>query len=310
MPTLKITTGVRTGRLSLNPCERGLEGVCCRRVTMESLKPILTAHLLPKLDALLVELLRSLRPDEWALQTVAAAWNVRDVAAHLLDTQLRKLSIARDGYAPAAPPITSHADLVAFINRLNHEGVAMYRRLSAPVLISLMDSASRESAAYHQSLDPFADARFAVSWAGEETSANWFDTAREFSERWHHQQQIRLAVGRAGIMTPELYHPVLDCFMRALPFAYRNQSRDAGTHATFNVSGECGGTWHLYREVDGWRLIDSPTDTHVSETTIPQDIAWLIFTKGMDRESAAARVHVTGNRELGLQVLHMISIVG
>jgi len=40
---------------------------------------------------------------------------------------------------------------------------------------------------------------------------------RELTERWHHQQQIRQATGRAGIMTPELYHPALDCFMRRLP---------------------------------------------------------------------------------------------
>ena len=31
--------------------------------------------------------------------------------------------------------------------------------------------------------------------AGEAVSANWFDVAREFTERWHHQQQIRLAIG-------------------------------------------------------------------------------------------------------------------
>ena len=55
---------------------------------------------------------------------------------------------------------------------------------------------------------------FPVSWAGEEESANWFDTAREFTERWHHQQQIRLAVDKPGIMTREFYFPVLDCFMR------------------------------------------------------------------------------------------------
>jgi len=59
-----------------------------------------------------------------------------------------------------------------------------------------------------------------VSWAGEEESANWFDTAREFTERWHHQQQIRLAVNKPGIVTREFYFPVLDCFMRALPYAY------------------------------------------------------------------------------------------
>ena len=36
------------------------------------------------------------------MQTIAPAWKVKDVAAHLLDTQLRKLSLVRDGYAAGA----------------------------------------------------------------------------------------------------------------------------------------------------------------------------------------------------------------
>src|SRR5213076_2625439 len=98
---------------------------------------------------------------------IAPKWKVKDVAAHLLDTQLRKLSIVRDGYMAPAPPIT---DLVAFVDRLNQEGVSLYRRLSPPVLLSLMELASRESVEFRRSLDPFSRAAFAVSWAGEETS--------------------------------------------------------------------------------------------------------------------------------------------
>src|SRR4051812_49806271 len=102
--------------------------------------PLLTAHLFPTLDAHLGELLRSLSDDEWEMQTIAPKWNVKDVAAHLLDTQLRKLSLGRDGYRPSSSPvITSDRDLVAFIDRLNAEGVAVYRRLSPPVVIALLD---------------------------------------------------------------------------------------------------------------------------------------------------------------------------
>jgi hypothetical protein len=72
-----------------------------------------------------------------------------------------------------------------------------------------MTIACHQSADFHESLDPFARAIFNVSWAGEETSPNWFDTARELTERWHHQQQIRLATHRPGIMTRELYNPVI-----------------------------------------------------------------------------------------------------
>lgn len=275
------------------------------------MKPILTAHLFPVIESKLLELLRSLTADDWEKQTIAPAWKVKDVAAHLLDTQLRKLSIVRDRYRHSPPPaINSSEDLVRFVNRLNHEGVEMYRRLSPAVLMSLMEVTSRQSAEFHQALDPYAEAGFGVSWAGEAKSLNWFDTAREYTERWHHQQQIRDAVGKPGIMTRDLYYPVLDCFMRALPFAYRDRIGEAGTHACVNVAGDCGGSWFLYRDGDRWRLLDSPLGREISATTIPQEIAWRVFTKGIDRPSADAQVTVHGDREFGLHVLSMVTIIG
>jgi len=154
--------------------------------------PILCAHLLRRVDAERVDLLRSLTSSEWDIQTIAPSWKVRDVAAHLLDTVLRKLSIVRDSCYVEAIEIHSPQDIIALVNRLNREGVAVYRRLSPPVLIDLMQIACEQSARFHESLDPLAPAAFAVSWAGEERSPKWFDTARELTERWHHQQQIRL----------------------------------------------------------------------------------------------------------------------
>jgi len=44
--------------------------------------------------------------------------------------------------------------------------------------------------------------------------------------------------------------------------------------------------------------------------TIPQDIAWRIFTKGIARENAGEQIHVTGDGALGRHVLNMIAIVG
>ncbi len=154
------------------------------------LDPILCAPLLRRVDEKLIELLRSLSPAEWELDTVAPGWKVRDVAAHLLDTAVRKLSMVRDGCFTEVVAIQSPADLVAFVNRLNREGVTVYRRLSPPFLIEWMRQVCAQSAEFHESLDPFARATFSVSWAGEEVSRNWFDTARELTERWHHQQQI------------------------------------------------------------------------------------------------------------------------
>jgi uncharacterized protein (TIGR03083 family) len=272
--------------------------------------PILCAHLLRQVDDKLIDLLASLQPAEWDLQTIAPRWKVRDVAAHLLDTPLRKLSMVRDSYYVEAPNIRSQQDVIALVNRLNAEGVTVYRRLSPPVLIGLMKTACEQSASFHESLDPFAPAAFAVSWAGDETSPNWFDTARELTERWHHQQQIRLATNRPGIMTPDLYHPVLDCFLRGLPHLYRDVDAPVATTLLFEISGDCGGQWFLSKQSTRWNFVSPPSGDVASQVTIPQELAWRVFTKGIDRESARTQIKIEGNRDLAEKVLHLTAIVG
>src|ERR1700682_5460595 len=241
--------------------------------------PILCAHLLRKVDEELIDLLRSLAPDEWDIQTIAPLWKVRDIAAHLLDTVLRKLSVVRDSCYVENVSIRSPQDVITLVNRLNREGVTVYRRLSPPVLIDMMKVACEQSASFHESLDPFAPATFAVSWAGEEASLNWFDTARELTERWHHQQQIRLATNRPGIMTPDLYHPVLDCFVRGLPRVYRDVDAPVGTTFLSEISGECGGQWFLSRGSTRWNFANRSVGEFASRVKIPQGLAWGVFRR-------------------------------
>jgi len=271
--------------------------------------PILCAHLLRMVDQKLVDLLGSLVRSQWDLQTVAPLWKVRDVAAHVLDTALRKLSMVRDSCYVETVTIRSPQDVVALVNRLNAEGVTVYRRLSPPILTEMMKSACEQSARFHESLDPFAPATFNVSWAGEEKSLNWFDTARELTERWHHQQQIRLATNRPGIMTPDLYHPVLDCFVRGLPYVYRDVDTPVGTALLLEISGECGGQWFLSRGTTRWDFVSPPAKAVASRVTIPQALAWRVFTKGIVRVSARRQIAVDRNRHLGQKVLDLIAIV-
>jgi uncharacterized protein (TIGR03083 family) len=276
----------------------------------ESLKPIFTAHLFPELEVRLIELLRSLSPGDWEKQTLAPKWKVKDVAAHLLDTETRGLAAVRHGYKPENAKKLTPEKLLALINTLNAEGVRVYGQLRPAELIAKIETASRELAGHVQGLDPFAPAVFPVSWAGEEESPNWFHTAREFTERWHHQQQIRVAVNKPGIMTPDFYFPVLDCFMRALPFTYRSVTAKTGSLAQFDIAGECGGSWYLSRDASTWSLIASPAGEKISETTIPQEIAWRIFTKGISAADAKPQVQIAGDAAVGEHILKMISIVG
>jgi len=149
--------------------------------------PILTAHLFPELSQRLIALLDSLDAADWE-RPVSPAWAVRDVAAHLLDGSLRRLSAQRDGHRDRAAGQDSagYADLLGYLNRLNADWVQAAARLSPRVLTDLIRSNDQQLAALFAALDPQSDALWPVAWAGEEVSRNWFDVAREYTEKWHH----------------------------------------------------------------------------------------------------------------------------
>jgi uncharacterized protein (TIGR03083 family) len=273
------------------------------------IQPILCAATIREVDRHLIDLLSSLTLVEWDTPTVAPRWCVRDVAAHLLDTALRKLSGGRDRHRAEKVELRTPQDLIDLVNRLNREGVTVYRRLSPRVLIELMRLACEQTADLYESLDPFAMAMVGVSWAGEDRSLVWFDTARELTERWHHQQQIRLATGRPGIMTRQLYYPVLDTFLRGLPHTFRSVPASIGASLLIEVTGDCGGQWCLVRAIDGWSF-GRPSVSSVSATiSIPQSIAWRLFTKGIDRDSAVSEITITGDFEIAEPALTLTAIV-
>ena len=88
---------------------------------MSQPEPIFVSHLFRELHGHLLVLLRSLTPEDWHRPTVCSAWCVKDIASHLLDGNLRRLSIQRDGYAPPDAPcgFDSHEALVAYLTKLN-----------------------------------------------------------------------------------------------------------------------------------------------------------------------------------------------
>lgn len=273
-------------------------------------EPILVAHLLPRLESELVTLLRSLSPEDWLKPTACPLWTVKDIAAHLLDTSLRRVSAGRDGHLPPIgdPPKTPRG-WVDLLNRLNAEWVEAARRVSPPLLVDLVELAGCRLCQHLQSVDPFSEALFPVSWAGEERSLAWFDVAREYTERWHHQQQIRDAVGRQGICTREFLHPVLDTFLRGLPHALRDLERPAGTLLTVRIKGEAGGEWRLISEGKTWRPAPHSEKPPDAAAILDQDTAWRLFTHGLPPEEALRRSRLEGDRELAAGFAKLLAVM-
>ncbi len=282
---------------------------------MREVGRIETAGLFPELDAQLIPLLRGLSEEDWGRPAVGS-WTVKDVAAHLLDSAIRRLAFDRDRLPLVPPdgPVEGYADLVAFLNDLNHVWVKAMKRVSPRLLTDFLEKVGAELSEHMAGLDPAGPALFSVAWAGEETSENWFDVAREYTERWHHQQQIREAVGAPGLTSRRLMHPVLDAFLRALPHAYRSVEAEEGTAVAVEIEGEAGGEWALVREAlvhEGhrWRLYEGTSEAPRARVLMDQDTAWRRMTKGITREQAAERSEVTGDRSLGEPVFGMLSVM-
>ena len=157
---------------------------------MQSPDVIDTRNLFAPLHAELMSLLRGLTAEDWEKPTLARAWRVRDIAAHLLETQLRRLSGHRDGRH-----LTPDRPLIDFINHLNATWIAVADRFSPRVIVDLLDVTGHTFAAFIATLPLRERAYIPVSWAGENESENWMDIGREYTEWWHHQMQIRDAVG-------------------------------------------------------------------------------------------------------------------
>lgn len=276
---------------------------------LKPIEPIFVADLFPGLHCELLELLRGLQDDDWARPTAARRWCVKDVAAHLLDVQIRRLSGLRDHHAPAPPgPIESYGDLVRFLDSLNGQWVEAARRISPRLLIDLLALVGPQLAAVLASVDPFAPA-LPVAWAGEEASPAWFNVAREYTEHWHHQAQIRDAVGAPGLVSRAWLHPMLDVSMRALPHAYRDTAAEEGAAVVFEVTGEAGDTWSLLREPQGWTLFRGEAEEALCRIILSDDTAWRLLYNSLAPEEAEARVEVTGERALAEPLLRTRSVM-
>lgn len=269
-----------------------------------------TSLLFPALDIKLIELLKSLSDEEWNAQTVAKRWTVKDIASHLLDGNLKGLSISRDGYfGEQASAINSFSDMVSFLNNLNMTWTSVTKRLSPKVLIELLEITGKAYSAFLTTLDPAQDSLLSVAWAGQEVSPNWFHIAREYTEKFLHQQQIRDATGRPGIMTKEFYYPFIDTLMYALPHTFNNVIADLGTTVTVVINSDIGGQWNVVKSENGWELSKEIINTADATVIIDPDTAWKLFSKSWRPAFVLDKIAVKGDVQLARKTLEMVSVM-
>lgn len=276
---------------------------------VDNLPIIEVLSLFPGINKNLITLLKSLNEDEWAKPTVLPGRTVKDLASHMLDTSLRRLSMCRDNYLVDTPNIKSYDDLVNYIQALNKTWIDATKRLSPDIIISLLEFSEPQMCEYLKTLNPKDKAAFSVAWAGESESQNWFDIAREYTEKWHHQMQIRLAVNRPGINSREFFYPAIDTFMRGLPHVYRNTEAALGCGIEIHIKGEGGGFWFLEKAETQWQLIKQLKKEPEAKIEMTDDIAWRLFMDSISRDIAVKSIVILGNRVLGEVILNTRTVM-
>ena len=268
--------------------------------------PIDVRGLFPRERSALLALLGGLAAGDWDRATVCPGWTVKDVTAHLLHDDLRRLASMRDGHQGPRP--VAGEPMAAFLDRVNQEWVAATRCLSSRQLVELLTLAGEQIAALWRAQDPDADGAV-VSWAGLGVAPVWLDAARELSEYWTHQQQIREATGRPGLTDRQLLTPVLDTFLRALPYTLRDTGADPGTQVQVTVTGTAPMRWVTTRKDNRWVLRRGDAERPAAAVELDGDTLWRLCTRNIAPEDAAARARVHGERRFAEQVLRIVSIV-
>lgn len=103
--------------------------------------------------------------------------------------------------------------------------------------------------------------------------------------------------------------PALATFVWAMPRTYRTVSAPDGTSVTLTLSGGSGGRWSILRDGERWLLVAGAPPRPDAEVTLPDNIAWRLFTKSIEPRFARKEMVFGGDMTLGLNVLQMTSII-
>jgi hypothetical protein len=123
------------------------------------------------------------------------------------------------------------------------------------------------------------------------------DVGREYTEHWHHQMQIRDAVGAEPLLERRWLDPVLDLSVRAFPRAYAHVDAPVGTAVTFEVV-EDRGTWSVVREAAGWTVMRGRPEDNAATVRAEADAAWRLLYHALPADRARATLAITGDPAL------------
>ena len=110
-------------------------------------------------------------------------------------------------------------------------------------------------------------------------------------------------------MTAEFFKPLIQTFMMALPYTYRNCKPEKKSVVKVEITGESGGVWCIQYIPGKWIFFDSDNSQPDTIIKMNPDTAWKLMTKALSREASEERITIEGDKELGQPIFTMASVM-
>jgi len=257
---------------------------------------------------LLLEVLAELKPSEWEQATECPAWTVKGITLHLIGDDLSLLSRQRDDEPPGVVPAADDdgwQGLFGELNRFNERWVDTARFLSPPLVIDLLRATGEWTHRWYATVDPDRLGE-GVHWAGIDAAPYWMLAAREYSERWIHQQQLRRATGRPGLDEPRFVVPAVAVTVRGFPPALSLFPAEAGTAVSLQLEGTAS-AWTFVKGPQEWAIHDGVPASPDVRLTLDVPAASALFSRGLEHAAATECLRAEGDEPLAASLAAGVS---
>lgn len=257
------------------------------------------AALLARERGALMATLHRLEPADWDRRTPCPGWRVKDVVSHLWSTDLHVLARLRDGHTGgAAADVHDREAITAAVNEHNERWVSATRGLSPRVLVDRLQESGPQVTTVFRVGDLRASAE-RVAWVGAGRQPLWFCGARELTERFVHQQQIREAVGQLPLDDEDVLAAVVDTFSHAFPAALGSVHADPGTAVGVVVEdATISRRWTFIRSPGGWIGSDGDSADAAAHLRTDPDAFWRLLSGNLSPTEQVHRVELAGTPTL------------
>ena len=264
-------------------------------------KAAVTAALVGEWETL-AELLGELSEAEWLTPTALPGWSVKDVAAHVVGTEL---TLTGQASPPLADAARAQSHIRNDIGAINEAWVESFRiRSGSDVVDELRSVTARRRGELEEMTQEAFDAD---SWtpAGP-GSYGRFMQIRVY-DCWIHEQDIRDALGRPGHQSGPCAEQSLDEVARALGYIVgKKAGAPQGASVTIELDGPTRRNLHV--TVDGRAaVVPSLAGPATTVVRMPFRLFMAMASGRVPADPAAGEVVINGDAGLGARVVSSLN---